>query len=80
MGEVRARVGLLDAASAAAGSLFCGVAGYAALGATLWAVCSALQAPLAVTTGVELAAGVAMIVGTVYLLRHALKLAANGWA
>jgi len=73
-------VSFIDAASAFAGSVFCGVTGYIAAGTVIWAVLMALHAPASVIGGAEIAAAAGFIAVTALLLRHALKLARSGWA
>lgn len=73
-------VSFIDAASAFAGSVFCGVTGYIAAGTMIWAVLMAFHAPASLIGGAEIAAGAGFVVLTGLLLRHALKLARSGWA
>lgn len=78
--EREGSVSFVDLAGAAAGSVFCGVAGYIAAGTVIWAALMAFHAPASVIGGAELAAGAGFVALTVLLLRHALKLARSGWA
>lgn len=80
MSGTQSRLSILDLAAAISGSLFCGVTGYIAVGAVIWALCQSLHAPLAILSGAEIFAAAAFLAVTVALLRHAIKLARNGWA
>lgn len=80
MSAMQARLSFSEIAAAVSGALFCGITGYIAVGAAIWALCQSLHAPLAILSGVEIFAGAAFLAMTVALLRHALKLARTGWA
>ena len=80
MSATQARLSVSEIAAAISGSLFCGITGYIAVGAAIWALCQSLHAPLAILSGAEIFAGAAFLAGTIMLVRHALKLARTGWA